>query len=79
MRAYLLEIDAMFGELQRTIASEIPARLSTPETVDATPRERGTTWTYLTTDEPFGSMSTRILRGLVRTLRAPRRSPASAG
>ena len=28
-------------------------------------RERGATWTYLTTDEPFGSMTARVMRGLV--------------
>ena len=67
MRAYLLEIDAMFRELQRTIGEEIPARLAAPGSTGATPVERGTTWTYLTTDEPFGSMSARIMRGLVRT------------
>jgi len=29
-------------------------------------RERGATWTYLTTDEPFGTMTERAMRGLVR-------------
>jgi SecA DEAD-like domain len=72
-----LPIDAMFGELQRTMASEIPARLATPEAIEATPMERGTTWTYLTTDEPFGSMSARIMRGLVRTLIGARPSAAT--
>ncbi len=28
--------------------------------------ERGATWTYVTTDQPFGSYSQRILKGLIR-------------
>ena len=30
------------------------------------PRERGATWTYLTTDNPFGKLSDRIRKGIVR-------------
>jgi hypothetical protein len=33
------------------------------------PRERGATWTYLTTDEPFGHLTERILQGLRRMIR----------
>ena len=39
---------------------------------DAIVRERGATWTYLTTDEPFGPMTERIMRNLVTHIRAIR-------
>ena len=32
-------------------------------------RERGATWTYLTTDRPFGNYTERILKALVTKLR----------
>ncbi len=31
--------------------------------------ERGATWTYLTTDQPFGSFEERVMRGVRRTIR----------
>ena len=68
MRSYLLEVHAMFGELQRTIDEEIPVRLARAEAGGTQARERGMTWTYLTTDEPFGTMTERATRGIVRML-----------
>ena len=35
-------------------------------------RQRGATWTYLTTDQPFGSGAQRIFRGLVRKVKSRR-------
>ena len=35
-------------------------------------RERGATWTYLTTDEPFGHLSERIMKGLRQMIRRRR-------
>ena len=79
---YLGEVHAMFGELQRTITEEVEARMA-GVTTGLEPRRRGATWTYLTTDEPFGPMTQRIMRGLVRMLRPhagrqapPARTPA---
>ena len=66
MGDFLRRLHAMFEELQRTIDEEIAARLSSGEPVAADWRERGATWTYLTTDEPFGTMTERAMRGLVR-------------
>jgi len=31
--------------------------------------QRGATWTYLSTDEPFGAMSARILRNIAAFVR----------
>jgi preprotein translocase subunit SecA len=66
---FLIRLHAMFEELQRTIDEEIAARLNAADTVSAAGTERGATWTYLTTDEPFGSMTERAMRGLVRMVR----------
>jgi len=30
--------------------------------------ERGATWTYVTTDQPFGTLAERIKRGIQRKL-----------
>ena len=59
----------MFEELQRTIDEEIAVRLDGGVPTVADWRERGATWTYLTTDEPFGTMTERAMRGLVRMVR----------
>jgi hypothetical protein len=54
----------MFQELTRTIDEEITARLERAATQGIEPRQRGATWTYLTTDEPFGTMTERMMRRL---------------
>jgi preprotein translocase subunit SecA len=66
MGDFLHRLEAMFEELRRTIDDEIAARLEGAATTVVDWRERGATWTYLTTDEPFGSMTERAMRGLVR-------------
>jgi preprotein translocase subunit SecA len=66
---YLARIHAMFQDLERTIEEETAARLAEPETESIDPSARGATWTYLTTDEPFGTMSDRVRRGMVRMMR----------
>jgi hypothetical protein len=61
----------MFQELERAITEELPARLAQASATEADPRQRGTTWTYLTTDEPFGPITERFMRGLRRMLSRP--------
>jgi preprotein translocase subunit SecA len=63
-REYLRTVHEMFQELTRTIDEEIPARLARATTHGFEPRQRGATWTYLTTDEPFGTMTERLMRRL---------------
>jgi preprotein translocase subunit SecA len=63
-REYLRTAHAMFQELTRTIDEEIAARLEHASTHGVEPRQRGATWTYLTTDEPFGTMTERLMRRL---------------
>jgi hypothetical protein len=46
------------------IDEEIAARIERATTHGIEPRQRGATWTYLTTDEPFGTMTERVMRRL---------------
>jgi preprotein translocase subunit SecA len=68
---FVKEVHAMFGELQRTIEEETAARLEgdTGSDSDEGLRQRGATWTYITTDQPFGSMTERAIRGIIRMVR----------
>jgi len=68
-RDYVARVHAMFQEFTRTIDAEVPVRLERAAARGADPRQRGATWTYLTTDEPFGSMTERAMRGLARMVR----------
>jgi preprotein translocase subunit SecA len=63
-REYLRSVHEMFQELTRTIDEEIAVRLERAATHGFEPRQRGATWTYLTTDEPFGTMTERLMRRL---------------
>ena len=63
-REYLHTVHAMFQELTKTIDDESAARLAHAATHGIEPRQRGATWTYLTTDEPFGTMTERMMRRL---------------
>ena len=66
---YLTEVHRMFAELEQTIDVEIAAALAELDEAGGDRPQRGATWTYLTTDEPFGTMSERVMRGVVRRLR----------
>jgi hypothetical protein len=59
-------VDQTFTRLQRNIEKESERRLAEARDNGVLPRQRGATWTYLTTDQPFGSSTERILRGFVR-------------
>jgi preprotein translocase subunit SecA len=63
---YLTSVDSLFPQLETRIDEEIPKRLAEAHEQGADPSQRGATWTYLTTDQPFGSWSERVMRGLVR-------------
>ena len=74
MGTFLIKLHAMFGELQQTIDEEVTLRLNAPDPSSAAFIDRGATWTYLTTDEPFGNMTERAMRGIVRMIRQTVRS-----
>jgi preprotein translocase subunit SecA len=66
---YLTAVDSLFQQLETRIDEEIPKRLAEAEEQGADPSQPGATWTYLTTDQPFGSWSERVMRGVVRRYR----------
>jgi len=68
LHEYLTSVDALFRELQERIDEGIPRRLAETESHGIDPLERGATWTYLTTDQPFGTATERIMRGIVRKM-----------
>jgi len=68
LHEYLKDIDDMFRSMEALVEEEIPKRLAQAEAGGLDPTERGATWTYLTTDQPFGSIEERIVDGLRRKL-----------
>jgi preprotein translocase subunit SecA len=73
LHEYLTAVDSMFQQLETRIDEEIQMRVAEAESGGgADPTERGATWTYLTTDQPFGTATERIMRGIVRKVRAGR-------
>lgn len=69
---YLKVTHELFESLQKRIAEEIAGRLAEAGTRGFDPSQRGATWTYLTTDQPFGSLGERFWRGLRRKVRRRR-------
>jgi preprotein translocase subunit SecA len=65
LNVYLGEVHAMFAQFERTIDEDVHSRLANGGADALAALGRGATWTYLTTDEPFGSMTSRILRSRV--------------
>jgi preprotein translocase subunit SecA len=68
LHEYLKDIDEMFRAMEAAVEEEIPKRLAKAEATGIDPAERGATWTYLTTDQPFGSIEERIVTGLKRMI-----------
>ncbi len=68
LHAFLLRIDGMFRELMEILPEEIQTRIEEARDKGIDPAQRGATWTYLTTDNPFGKLSNRILKGLTTLL-----------
>jgi preprotein translocase subunit SecA len=68
LHEYLTNVHATFEELQARIDEEVAKRMAEPEGRGVEPAQRGATWTYLTTDQPFGSATQRAFRGLLRKL-----------
>jgi len=54
-REYIKQVDALFEQLLNAIDTETAARLNNSEITATEPSRRGTTWTYITTDQPFGT------------------------
>jgi preprotein translocase subunit SecA len=69
LHEYLTAVHSLFTQLDEQMDGEIGRRLGEAEAGGLDPSERGATWTYLTTDQPFGTATERIMRGLVRKYR----------
>ncbi len=68
LHEYLTSVHALFKQLE----AEMDMLPSEAEVAGMDPSERGATWTYLTTDQPFGTATERIMRGLTRKLQRRR-------
>jgi preprotein translocase subunit SecA len=74
-REYIKKVDLLFEELLAAIDTEIPKRLEDAGTAtEIVTSRRGTTWTYVTTDQPFGLAMQQAIREFVK-----RRTDAKAG
>jgi preprotein translocase subunit SecA len=63
---YMKGVDTIYREMEDRIEPEIAERLEQARSTGLDPSQRGATWTYLTTDQPFGSATERVMRGLMR-------------
>jgi preprotein translocase subunit SecA len=68
LHEYLTRVDDLYRELEERLDGEIATRLEEAKAKGLDPSQRGATWTYLTTDRPFGDMTERVLRGLMRKI-----------
>ena len=62
----------MYRELEENLEAAIEERLEEAREGRVDPTERGATWTYLTTDQPFGTWTERVMKGLLRRARERR-------
>jgi preprotein translocase subunit SecA len=69
LHEYLTRVDTAYRLLAADLDNEIATRLAQAQATGAEPTERGATWTYLTTDNPFGEGTERILRGIIRKVK----------
>jgi preprotein translocase subunit SecA len=66
-REYMAFIHQAFVEMEANLPEQIERRVSEAKAgIGPDPNERGAVWTYVTTDQPFGTMSERIIKGLTR-------------
>ena len=68
-REYLRKMHEWFRELEAAIPIETARRIAEAESGGGLdPRDRGAVWTYVTTDQPFGTFTERMLNGFRRKL-----------
>jgi preprotein translocase subunit SecA len=68
LHGFLTRTDTMFRDLLDRLDDEIALRTQNARETGIDPSERGATWTYLTTDNPFGSLTERIIKSVVNKL-----------
>lgn len=63
-------IHQAFTEMETRLPQQIKERVAAAQAGSGPdPNERGAVWTYVTTDQPFGTMSERIMKGMLSALR----------
>ncbi len=72
-REYIKKVDALFEELLTAIRDEIPKRLETAKTTGIDPTQRSSTWTYITTDQPFSTWIASAMKDLLKRARSGER------
>ena len=70
LHEYLTRVDGLYVQLEIAQDDEIAARVEGWRSDEAPPLERGATWTYPTTDNPFGIYPDRILKRFVAKFRS---------
>ena len=65
-REYIKQVDALFEELLAAIDTETSERLEKAQLAEIHPSRRGATWTYITTDQPFGTWMQSALRDFLK-------------
>ena len=66
LHGFLTQVDAMFRDLMDRLDEEIAMKTEEARATGVDPFQRGATWTYLTTDNPFGSLTERIIKSVVK-------------
>jgi len=65
-REYIKRVDTLFEELLKEIDAETAKRLESGEVISTLLSRRGATWTYITTDQPFGTWVQSALRDFLK-------------
>jgi preprotein translocase subunit SecA len=65
-REYIKRVDALFDELLAAIDRETASRLENAQVAGIEHSRRGATWTYITTDQPFGTWMQSALRDYLK-------------
>jgi preprotein translocase subunit SecA len=65
-REYVKKVHDLFEAFQAAIETEIPKRLEVADAGGFDPSRQGATWTYITTDQPFGIAMQQALRSVFK-------------
>ena len=63
LHKFLMSEREIYEDFQRSVEEA----MASPELYEG-PTERGATWTYVTTDQPFGSFTERVMKGMKQKL-----------
>ena len=72
LHEYLNNVHAMFKALRNPFEGEVARRMAETNDDECDARQPGATWTYLTTDQPFGGVGQRFFAGLNRKYKSRR-------